>query len=507
MTFLLLASCGSLICGTGTVERDGVCVAVSSRDGTTDGGATTDGGSPDGGGSDGGGSDGGGSDGGGSDGGSDDSGSDDSGSPAPVVPLRVYLLAGQSNMAGIGQVTGLPPSQRTAQPDVELYWSGLPGWRALEPSSPYSSGSARYTGPEVSFGRALADARPDARILLVKHAVGGTDLAQYWYPGESRDDHAQGEGYRTWLATVEAALADLDARGEVWEVAGMAWMQGESDATNEDWANRYQENLAHLVARVRSDLAQPALPFVLGLIDCTDVCAWRETVRGAQQAVAEADPRIFTIETEDLGLYPADHWHYQGLGVRVMGERFADALLDREPSTVPEPAVRMTGAWSWSYRGDYMVGWRFTLSAPIVITDVGVFDLNGDGLAHTADVAIWETDSQTLLAQDTVPAADEADTTLLDGFRLVGVEPVLLEPGDYVVANQAFDTDWDWYVYDAEIETGADLSWVEGRHGEGSAVVFPTTSVAGSTDQATWFGAGFRYRPLEDEAIKSTPPG
>ena len=38
-------------------------------------------------------------------------------------------------------------------------------------------------GPEVTFGRFMADLDPDQPVALIKHAVGGTGLYVYWYPG------------------------------------------------------------------------------------------------------------------------------------------------------------------------------------------------------------------------------------------------------------------------------------------------------------------------------------
>ncbi|MDP6931804.1 MAG: sialate O-acetylesterase, partial [Myxococcota bacterium] len=116
--------------------------------------------------------------------------------------IEVYLLAGQSNMEGLGQVVALPQTQRVAQDDVWIYWSGVPVWRGLEPSSGYSSGWGAYFGPEVTFGRAMADALADQQVALIKHSVGGTDLEVYWDPGESSDDPDQGEGYATFAQTV-----------------------------------------------------------------------------------------------------------------------------------------------------------------------------------------------------------------------------------------------------------------------------------------------------------------
>ena len=118
-------------------------------------------------------------------------------------PALVYLLAGQSNMVGLGQVTALPPSQRQTQDDVQIYWSGREGWQALQPSSAGSNTWVTYIGPEVSFGRAMKDAQPEREVYLIKHADGGTALADWWQPGEHADDvENQGLGYQIFHRTV-----------------------------------------------------------------------------------------------------------------------------------------------------------------------------------------------------------------------------------------------------------------------------------------------------------------
>jgi len=411
-----------------------------------------------------------------------------------VRPALVYLLGGQSNMVGVGQVNALSPSLRLEQSDVWIYWSGWPAWRGLQPSSDYSDGSATYMGPEVSFGRAMADAHPDREVYLIKHAVGGTDLAEYWYPGVGDSDPTMGQGYAVWLQTVRDGLETLAAEGVEAQVAGMIWMQGESDATYEPWSLAYRGNLEHLIQRVRDDVGVDDLPFSLGLIDGRDLAVYRDSVRQAQQAVADADPAVFAFETEDLGTYPSDGWHYQGTGLRVMGERFAATLLGLETPDFPTAAVEITGQYAWSYTGAYTVGYRFELHQPMVLTDLGVFDLGGDGLMHSAEIALWDTASQSLLATASMPSWDVADSSSYGGFRWVGVGALELLPGDYIVVNQAFASNYDYYVYDAPIQTPDAVSYVEGRHGVGSALQFPDAVSASDESAALWFGANLMLR-------------
>lgn len=407
-----------------------------------------------------------------------------------AAETRVYLLAGQSNMVGYGPVHSLPPSLREPQPDAQIYWSGAPRWRGLQPSSAVTGGHGVYFGPEVLFGRTLQDVWAGDDVRLIKHAVGGTDLAAYWYPGTDRDDPAMGDGYRVFIETVEAGLAELDAP----RVVGMAWMQGESDALDATWADRYETNLSHLIERVRQDVSTPDLPVVIGEIDCIDACPYNDTVVSAMRAVAAADPAVHTVPTDDLRKFPNDYWHYQGTGQRILGTRMAQALVNAERAPAVVPAVSLTGAYSYSYTGNYTVGWRFTTDRALTLTDLGVFDLGGDGLAHSSEIVLWDASTGDRVLGETLPATAAAPTTSIEGFRYVAIEPVELPAGDWIVTNQAFGTNPDYYVYAAQIATQPGVTYTEARHNNGSAQIFPTVAVETDTQNAAWFGANLLFQ-------------
>ncbi len=72
-------------------------------------------------------------------------------------------------------------------------------------------------------------------------------------------------------------------------------------------------------------------------------------------------------------------------------------------------------------------GWAFSQgsifhSDDIWVTQLGVFDANGDGLANSHAVGIW-TANGTLLASTTIPAGTAAP--LVDGYRYMPIAPVL----------------------------------------------------------------------------------
>ena len=76
-------------------------------------------------------------------------------------------------------------------------------------------------------------------------------------------------------------------------------------------------------------------------------------------------------------------------------------------------------------------GWAFGNTSPsssgnyLAITQLGVFDTLGDGLANAHAVGIWSADG-TLLASTTIPAGTSA--ALVDGYRYMPISPVLIPP-------------------------------------------------------------------------------
>lgn len=481
MTLLLLAGCGpELACGPGTVEVDGLCVLADTAD--TDGDDTgrdtglretadpEDSGDPD-------------DTGPGDTGPGDTDTGGDTGDTGADGVVEVYLLAGQSNMDGYGYVSGLPPAWRVGQPDVPLYWSG---WGAFGPLAPASYGGAIYAGPEVSFGRALADA--GRSVALVKHAVGGTDLAAYWNPGADAADPDVGAGWSTFVASMRAAEVELDAAGRPWRWAGFAWMQGESDALVPEWAAAYEANLAHLVARVREETGVPDLPVAVGLIACEGLCdAGLDTVRAAQEAVALADAAVDTVETLDLPRNAYDAWHYDGPSNRVLGERLASVFLGEEAPPPPVAALTLS-SWSTQYDGEFTVGWRFTSDRPVRVTDVGGF--GAEVLWLSQEWGLWDADGR-LVARGTIPGWYETPTSWRGGFWYTAVEPFDLPAGDYVIGLVSWSGDGNRYADTAAGALGAGITYVEARYASGYWLQYPST-VATGADMA-FLGPSFLY--------------
>lgn len=224
---------------------------------------------------------------------------------AATKPVRVFILAGQSNMEGHG-IIAAEPSHNGGRGSLEFlvkdaatakHFAPLVDaagqWRArddvwisyLDRHGPLTVGyGARkeMIGPELGFGRVMGDAL-DAPVLLIKCAWGGKSLAVDFRPPSAgkppyslgakadaaiaQDPAIIGKYYRETLVLTKTALADLkhlvpgsDGRCVL---SGFGWHQGWNDRINDQFNAEYESNLAHFIRDLRKDLGAPALPFVI----------------------------------------------------------------------------------------------------------------------------------------------------------------------------------------------------------------------------------------------------
>ena len=246
--------------------------------------------------------------------------------------VRVYILAGQSNMCGCGDGRNIDPALLGPKPEVMLYWGNAPepGFMPLTTGTSGTSCSdvapESFFGPELMVGNELADLYPDEQCVLIKFAVGGTDLFSQWTTPTSPTGEFP-DGGVLWIQLkqhIDDALAELDARGYEYQIDGFIWMQGESDADKAFRANAYATKLTNFIASMRTHTGRADLPFILARIRNAGQ-PHAETVRTAQVTVANADPNTCWFDTDDLTLL-SDALHYDDLSMLELGHRFMDKL-------------------------------------------------------------------------------------------------------------------------------------------------------------------------------------
>ncbi len=297
-------------------------------------------------------------------------------------PVKVFILAGQSNMEGAG-IIALDPKRNGGQGSLEFLvrdaataprFASLVNadgsWRArddvwityLDRSGPLTVGyGARKEtiGPELGFGWVQGEALVEP-VLLIKCAWGGKSLAIDFRPpsagkppyslGAQQDaalvanPEILGKYYRETLALTEAALARVkelvpgsDGR---FVVAGFAWHQGWNDRISDAFNAEYEQNMAHFIGDIRRALGVPYLPFVLaetGMTGPEEKHPRALSLMRAQAAVAkrpEFQGNVAFVATREFWR-PAErspsgqgyHWNSNAETYFLIGEGLGRAML------------------------------------------------------------------------------------------------------------------------------------------------------------------------------------
>ena len=284
--------------------------------------------------------------------------------------VRVFVLAGQSNMQGYGTINDAendPGSLADViQNDVDGNWSeiGTVGnWATLEEASLYfandgdtiranvtagQGANSNLIGPELMFAYQL-DEYYDDPVLIIKTAWGGKNLAVDFRPPSAGG--TTGEFYNAMIQTVQDVTQNLETEFPNigltdFEITGFAWFQGWNDGESTSYLNEYESNLYHLVNDVRNDLGTPNLPVVIansghgGFTLSNDLWVqdMQTIISVAQENVACNDSlyggRVGFTETkqyyQDLSTSPQDaihHFHNNALTFLNIGKAIGNEMI------------------------------------------------------------------------------------------------------------------------------------------------------------------------------------
>ncbi|XP_038886442.1 probable carbohydrate esterase At4g34215 [Benincasa hispida] len=257
-------------------------------------------------------------------------------------PNNIFILAGQSNMAGRGGVEnnqvrelewdGLIPPECQSDPSILRLNPALQWEIAREPlHEGIDINKTVGIGPGMPFAhQLLTKVGPRAGTVgLVPCARGGTIIEQ-WIKNPSNPDATF---YKNFIERIKAS----DKEGGV--VRALFWFQGESDAAMSDTANRYKDNLKNFFTDIRNDIKPRFLPIILVKIALYDFMMKHDThdlpaVRAAQDAVSKELPDIVTIDALKLPInvdthegFNQDHGHFNTTTQITLGKWLADTYL------------------------------------------------------------------------------------------------------------------------------------------------------------------------------------
>jgi alpha-galactosidase len=271
--------------------------------------------------------------------------------------VKVFILAGQSNMEGHGKVDAEQKANQgkgslewlvknpdtanqfnhlvdakgkwVARDDVQIWYLGRKG--NLSPKYGFREG---FIGPELGFGHVVGNAI-DEPVFLIKLAWGGKSLAKDFRPPSSGGE--VGAYYKELLKLTREVLGDAKTlfpqyANRKLELVGIGWHQGWNDRVNQAFNDAYETNMANFIRDIRKDLGTPKLPFVIG-----------ETGMSGR---AEKHPRALSLMKAQAAV--AKHDEFRG-NVAFVGTR--DFYRPREKSPTGQ-------AYHWNSNAEthYLIG-------------------------------------------------------------------------------------------------------------------------------------------------------
>jgi alpha-galactosidase len=269
-------------------------------------------------------------------------------------PVKVFVLAGQSNMEGKAQ-NKLWEHQAVDERTREFFapfrdeqnerWVVRDDvWiKFFQSKGPLTLGfgSRGRTGLEFAFGLRVGD-QLDEPVLLIKTAWGGRSIRKDFRPPSSglppdailtkeladavkrtennnkkrnradplptraQIEAGYGRDYRLMIEEVQTTMkragelfSELDGRDL--ELAGFVWFQGWNDQYG-GAELEYEENLRNFIRDVRRDLGAQRLPFIIGVMGQNGAQAPKGAmlkIQAAQTAVTDMD-KVAAVRTDEL---------------------------------------------------------------------------------------------------------------------------------------------------------------------------------------------------------------
>jgi Carbohydrate esterase, sialic acid-specific acetylesterase len=227
-------------------------------------------------------------------------------------PVQVFILMGQSNMFGMGDVSPVEKKGTlefltkkekryphllddtgawTTRNDVRYVQIMQNRGKMQTVHDEWLTVKGKTLGPEVQFGHIMGHVLAEPVLILKscignrslgwdllppgseRYTVGGKTYAGYkdtpdsWVEGQPKKevDWYAGKQYDDDVANAKKVLREIGGHypgAERYQIAGFVWWQGHKDQ-NSVHAARYELNLVNLIKSLRKDFNAPKAPFLL----------------------------------------------------------------------------------------------------------------------------------------------------------------------------------------------------------------------------------------------------
>ena len=221
---------------------------------------------------------------------------------AAEANFHLYLLVGQSNMAGRGKIE---LQDKVAVPRVLMLNKANEWVSAVDPISFDKTIAGVSLGR--TFGIEMAKVNKEVKIGLIPCAVGGTPIRRW---------QQQGDLYQAALK--RAKIAQKDG-----VIKGILWHQGEGDSGKEETAKIYEAQLHAMVTAWRKDLGGVNIPIVVGEMGRFYKRAkFKHLVDAALKALPSKMKHAAWVSAEGLE-HKGDVVHFNAASYRELGKRYA----------------------------------------------------------------------------------------------------------------------------------------------------------------------------------------
>ena len=224
--------------------------------------------------------------------------------------FHLYILMGQSNMAGRGEITEAYRSENNSR---VFMLNKDNQWIIAKHPLHFDKPSIAGVGPGLAFGIIMAEADTTVKIGLIPCAVGGTEI-ELWQPF-AYDKITKTHPYDDAIIRIKEATKSGVLKGVLWH-------QGEGARTPEK-ASDYHLKLAELIERIRREVNNPKLPFIAGEIG--RYLSDAENFNNKLIKLPELVPYTAVANSEGL-VHKGDNLHFNSPSAEKLGRRFAEKM-------------------------------------------------------------------------------------------------------------------------------------------------------------------------------------
>ncbi len=222
--------------------------------------------------------------------------------------MTSFLMIGQSNMAGRGELSDVKPICND-----RCYMLRMGRWQPMsEPINPDRDILHIRFHSGVSLAASFADEvakLTQSNVGLIPCADGGTSISQ-WQPGEILFDHA-------------VMMTKLAMRTS--QLGGIIWHQGETDCEDFD-EDRYSTQFLNMMTTLRRELQAETLPLIIGELSEQIGPEWElgdtpKRMNRLLHSLKEQLPFCEIASADHLSL-KADELHFDAVSCREFGKRY-----------------------------------------------------------------------------------------------------------------------------------------------------------------------------------------